>query len=508
MEGAMHVLGIETAGRLSASPEPPARTPHPIGLPQSAAMRRFVLEQCQDEEEAADMRAERDATGDAPPAPRHGRPVNGATGADQTSLAGGGVEPAFNFVDARPADELKDMDDPFVSQFMMDVTSSWPQPSTSRLRKSQNSRGKESVGARRGATRGTNATMKTWSSRIRTALAFANFVGRVVCIDPSKPRPNDATIDRGVRKFFRCLAPRTKVVITTFLECRRRGYAVAGGGRRLSATSVKDYSSGLTFLFSEAKIDGVRGVAPVVPDCCERSSPWQPKGVAEQREEEKQRADPGTYTGNPMATADIRDFRGATNKTARHDGETQLSSAPVTEVMMDRFFGELVLSHQPATDASGARLSLGEALSAMVSAAMRGANLRSTAEVEHVQPSGDAAAPSSQANELSSSDEGDTHFFTPPSNALADFLVYVFYVFAFITVARPVTLMHMKFKDISWPDMNVADNQAFFNRCVSCSFFLVDFVCPTWPPCTHRFLFLVIVSPKRLDGLLTASSSS
>jgi len=44
-------------------------------------------------------------------------------------------------------------------------------------------------------------------------------------------------------------------------------------------------------------------------------------------------------------------------------------------------------------------------------------------------------------------------------------------VFTFVTVARPITLINLKFKDIHWPDMTVAENQEFFNRCVS--FFLV-----------------------------------
>jgi len=172
-----------------------------------------------------------------------------------------------------------------------------------------------------------------------------------------------------------------------------------------------------------------------------------------------------------MATAYVRDFRGATNKEARHDGETQLSSAPVTDAMMERFFGCLIRAHQPAMSASGGRISLEEPLAAMVSSAVSEIDVGGTAGVEKAVPSADGLnpAPQNELDEPSSSDESDTPCFTPPSNALADFLVYVFYVFAFITVARPVTLINLKFKDISWPDMNVAENQAFFNRCVPCA---------------------------------------
>ena len=372
-----------------------------------------------------------------------------ATRGDEANVRTEEIEPRFEFVVVPSADQLKDVSDPFVSQYMMAITSEWPQPTTSRLRKRLNTLGKESAGARRGTTRGSNATMKTWSSRIRTACAFANFVGRTVCIDPAKPRPIDDEIDRGVRKFFRCLSPYTKLVITTFLECRRRGYPVSGGGRSLSATSLKDYSSGLSFLFAEAKVDGPRGVVPVVVDCCERTSPWQPKGIAELREEEKVRADPGSFTGNPMATADVRDFRGATNKEARHDGETQLSSAPVTESMMQRFFDTMIRSHHPTIGEDGERVSLVSSLKAMVASSVIGVSGTTSAGSAAPRNSIPAAARVSAEEEPSSDDESDTPSFTPPSNALADFLVYVFYVFAFMTVARPITLINLKFKDIN-----------------------------------------------------------
>jgi len=281
-----------------------------------------------------------------------------------------GIENRFELVVIPSADQLKDVSDPFVSQYMMAITSEWPQPTTSRLRKRLNTRGKESAADGRGTTRGSDATMKTFSSRFRTSCAFANFVGRTVCIDPAKRRSVDEEIDRGVKKFFRCLSAYTKLVITTFLECRRRGYPVSGGGRRLSATSLKDNSSGISFLFAEAKVGGPRGVVPAVVNCYERTSPWQPKGIAELREEEKVRADPGAFTGNPMATADVRDFRGATNKEARHDGESQLSSAPATESMMQRFFDTMIRSHQPTIGKDAQGVLLASALKDMVASSV------------------------------------------------------------------------------------------------------------------------------------------
>jgi len=287
----------------------PGSAPHPSTNPQLLSMQQIVQSECHNIEEAEVTRVA---------AERRRAELNAlsvtAPVAVVSPAAPAGVEPAFVFSVVPPVEELKDVSDVFVSQYMLAVVSTWPQPIVSRKRKEMNKAGKEGAGAPRGADLGTNATLKTWSSRIRTACAFATFVGSTVCRHEDRPRPTDEEADRGVRKFFRCITAYTKLVVTTFLECRRRGYRVAGGGRALSATSLKDYSSGLTFLFTEAKEDGMRGVTAVVPDCCERSSPWQPKGVADLVAERRVRADPGGFTGNPMATADVRVFHGATNK--------------------------------------------------------------------------------------------------------------------------------------------------------------------------------------------------
>jgi len=63
--------------------------------------------------------------------------------------------------------------------------------------------------------------------------------------------------------------------------------------------------------------------------------------------------DAGTHVGNPMSTDDLKDFRGATQKDARHSGEHSLSSAPVTPAVMEALHNELVVKHVPdmgATD--------------------------------------------------------------------------------------------------------------------------------------------------------------
>jgi len=470
-------------------------------------MQRLILFECHDQEETEEM----SAAAERRRAELTAHPTTPTAAADALPPPTAGVEPAFVFSVVPPVEELKDVTDVFSSAFMLDVVSTWPQPVVSRKRKQMNAAGKDSSGARRGADRGTNASLKTWSSRIRTACAFANFVGSTVCLHKGQPRPTDAEIDRGVRKFFRCLTVYTKLVVTTFLECRRKGYAIAGGGKALNATSLKDYSSGLTFLFAEAKEDGMRGVTAVVPDCCERTSPWQPKGVAEMEEERRARVDSGGYTGNPMATADVRDFRGATNKEARHDGETQLTGAAVTPEMMERLYNEMVRVHSPV--ARTGQFMVKDAVNALIGgldkdAARRivqaraskdsgvGASPLATTSARRCLPgalggssaaaansgvhsdgvgrsnvgigrdSVDELADREDASEVSE-DEKDARglpaLFKAPSNALADFLVYVFYAFAFITIARPITLINLKFKDFSFPDLSVAENAEFFN---------------------------------------------
>jgi len=166
-----------------------AQARHPLYQPTSVAMQRFNVALCQDEEEAEEMAArqvaldvrlrsggassiglgEGDGAIGLPIASHRGvsssgvfqaaqpraAPANGSGGDD------GVVEPEFLFVVVPSADALKDVSDIFVSAFMMDVTSEWPQPSTSRLRRQQSAIGKESRGARKGANRGSNATTKT-----------------------------------------------------------------------------------------------------------------------------------------------------------------------------------------------------------------------------------------------------------------------------------------------------------------------------------------------------------
>jgi len=405
------------AGRSAATAASAAPDHEP---PMSPVLQQIVLGDITEREEAADHReAQQRSLVEAA-----GRGV-----AHRRSSPPRAVERPFNFAALPSLDSLKEYRLKFVSMWMLQIISTWPQTETTGKRRKINNIGIDCSRAGTTAASGTNAIMKTWQARIRTACAFANFVGEVLCVQPVTPRPSNEEIDRGVQKFFRCMTAGTHQVITLFLECRRLGYQVAGGKKRISAVTLKDNTSGLSFLFGAAKMDGHGGKKTVVEDCSGTAAPWALKGINELEAEKKVRPDAGTHIGNPMTTDDLKDFRGATHKDARHSGEHSLSSAPVTPTVMQSLHNELVVKHLPD-------------MGVVDDAVMQ--SMRQTL----------AAPPSSDNNST----------LTPASVVQADILTYIFYVFAFITLARPVSLINLMFCDISFPDLMLANEQEFFNR--------------------------------------------
>lgn len=419
----------------------------PNGVPVASDAARTVLDALQNHEEglerrlalakAAELQAAR-VRETLPPASRTRGQKRQREGRGTPSGAPteGRIEPAFEFAPVPTDAALSANKDAFESKFMRKVVANWPQTQATFKRRRLNNEGEDCPGATEGMVSGTNATIKTWATRIRVACAFSDFVARAVCWHPGDPRPSDEERDRGVCKFFCCLSPFTIRVIIAFLRSRKKGLAVAGGGRvagiggkPLTAVTLKDYTTGLTFLFAEAKVDGPHGQKALVFDCSGRASPWQAKGKAEfDDEKETQREDPGSCIGNPMATDDLKNFRGATNKEARINGEHSLSAAAVTPEVMRALHNEMWVRHMPAVAA----------------------------------PVDDAESVTTPAPEVSEQPRA----YTPPSDADADQLNYVFYVMLFISLGRPVTIMDLKFEDVFFPDMRMAENQEFFNRYV------------------------------------------
>ena len=96
---------------------------------------------------------------------------------------------------------------------------------------------------------GTNIVPKTWMTRIRTACAVANCIGRTVCLHERDEQPSDEKIDRGVRKLFTCFTLFTKLTIIGLLQSCRAGYSIVGSNQTLSAVMLTNYTSARAFFF-------------------------------------------------------------------------------------------------------------------------------------------------------------------------------------------------------------------------------------------------------------------
>lgn len=381
----------------------------------------------------------------SPPSSGGGPAFGGPGRSGDGAAPRGGLEPVFKFQPLPSLAQLEDIVDDFHSTYMATIVRTWPQAEVTRTSRRANADGAHCPGARSRAARGTDADVKTWSSRIHTAVLFADFVGRVLCIPRTGPRPSDAEIDRGVKKFFACLNPLTLEVINLFLDARRRGYAVAGGGKPVQEKTIKAYSAGLSHLFARARVSGTTGPR-VVPDCLGVSSPWQLKGLPElEKEKAEVREDAGKFMGNPMMTDDVRSHKSSAEKDARQSGEHSTTSADVTPAMLLQLYNSMVLCHMPA-----AKNAESSSQDDAAPAADDHPPVEAHALPLHCRP---PAAP------LGTSAASRTAVET-------DFLAYLFYAFLFVTLARPVSLLNLKYKGITLPDPLVASNEQFFNKCV------------------------------------------
>lgn len=322
--------------------------------------------------------------------------------------------------------QLRVNNDKSTCKWMRAVVATWPQPLNSKGRRDIDADEEDITAA---CVEGTNATLKTWSTRRRTAIAFADFLSRTVCRDRSEPPPTQGQLDHRVRRAFLCMTPDTRSYITLFLEARQRGYPVAGSSSPITVLTLEDYSSALVFLFGEALMEGTTGGPKVVPDCEQRNSKWKQKGVAERAEEAKIREQPGSMIGNPMHTDVLKRYKSAAEKDARVHGEQSVTSAPVTAAMMHRLYATLVMSYLPG----------------------HGVPAGCTPP-----PGPDVAPPPGSATPAEKA--------VPSSLAKCDFIVYCLYAFAWMTLARPLSLISMKHKDVSLPDLSLPRNQEFMNR--------------------------------------------
>jgi len=121
--------------------------------------------------------------------------VSQASGPDQSRNTGGGhedrggggfstpatvVEPAFESASLLSYTQYAVSTEAFVSLWMLSIVARWPQAVASAKRRRLNLDSADCSSAVDNPTEGTNATLKTWSTRSRTARAFANSVRRSV----------------------------------------------------------------------------------------------------------------------------------------------------------------------------------------------------------------------------------------------------------------------------------------------------------------------------------------
>lgn len=366
-------------------------------------------------------------------------------------------EPVYHFSPPPSVAKMRANVDTFVSDFIECIVRTWRQAPVTALSRKARAAGIICRGAQEGAGKRTNVEQKTWSLRISVAMRFANFIGRTVCLPIDGQRPPDEEIDRGVAKFFNCLNLQTHEVMNAFLEARREGLAVAGGGKRIMERTVKGYSAALGFLFYDARLVGVTG-AKLVPDCVVQRSPWQKKGQLEKETEKRdKREDPGDYIGNPMDAEAIRTHKGAAEKEARKAGQHNTTSADVTPKMLSLLYDALVRRHltapagttQPTTGAKAATAHESTPATPVVPA--RSASV--IAIVTPADPDDSIAGNDANIENLSARQ--------------TDFLAYAFYAFLFKTLARPLTLINLKYKDITLPDTLVPANEQSYNKRVS-----------------------------------------
>lgn len=122
-------------------------------------------------------------------------------------------------------------------------------------------------------------------------------------------------------------------------------------------------------------------------------------------------------------------------------------------------------------------------------------------------PVDDAKAVTTPALEVSEQPRA----YAPPSDADTDQLEYVFYVMLFIFLRRPVTIMDLKFADVFFTDMRMAEIQEFFNRYLVLGSRIHSLFCemagPRGGPCVCSWSALLKLLTQRCCFLLHSDVS-
>ena len=251
---------------------------------------------------------------------------------------------------------------------------------------------------------------KKWIHSHRIYHLLADFLGNAVVLPAAGD--NDVDVDTEVFKLLSCLNESTPLYLRAFLESRRLGHAVSGGTRTVQMCTVVNDMKPLGHLFARVRLPLRLGGGKVCPDCSSRGDEFRAKSSANIAAEQGRVR--GTHCGNPMRDLYVNDFRKDGLANARAEGERPCSNAAVTELIMCALYRFLVLRHVPL------------------------------------------AAPSRQALRTA----------TEISDIKSDFLRYCVYAFSFMTLARPVTTLNLRHKDILTPQVRWPVNSAFLRKYV------------------------------------------
>jgi len=261
---------------------------------------------------------------------------------------------------------------------------------------------------------------KKWIHSHRIYHLLADFLGNAVVIPAAGD--NDVDVDTEVFKLLSCLNESTPLYLRAFFESRRLGHAVSGGTRTVQMCTVVNDMKPLGHLFARVRLPLRLGGGKLCPDCSSRGDEFRAKSSANIAAEQGRVR--GTHCGNPMRDLYVNDFRKDGLANARAEGERPRSNAAVTELIMCALYRFLVLRHVPL------------------------------------------AAPTRQAPRTA----------TEISDIKSDFLRYCVYAFSFMTLARPVTTLNLRHKDILTPQVRSPMNSAFLRKyaCVVWLTFIVS----------------------------------
>ena len=356
-----------------------------------------------------------------------------------------GLELGSDFALAPTIAQMKVNASFFVSMWMLAVTAMWPQRVSACRRKQLAKLGIGITGGSNDPSQ-SDVSAKTWSSRIMVACAFAQFVGRTICMDPSESNVSQKEMDRRVQAFFAHLTLQTRDFVTALLDARRHSIAVCGSTRYVKMLTMKAYSSVFSFMFGSAHNIGVRQGIKIVLECEKSATPWQLKAHQDCQTDKRFRERPGTHRGSPMATATVKSFKTAASDDARFKGDQSVQSAPVTPEIVEQLYSWMFMRHVPADAGRGE----GDGT-----------------------PSRERATPSNLVTEPTPTGSVQTMPQPLPpvhssSMAKTDFMMYIFYVLLWMTLARPKTLLRIKFSDVPLPDLTVPRNLHFLNRYCAC----------------------------------------